>query len=156
MKKGISSVIVFSIIFLVVDQVIKLFLDGHMILNQSNILIKNLLNITLVYNTGAAFSIFMGSRIFLILIGVLSVLGILFYVYKIGLETDSDVFIFSLLLGGILGNLIDRIVHGYVIDYLSFNIGSYYFPVFNFADVCIVFSIILIIIKNLKEDVWKS
>ena len=68
---------------------------------------------------------------------------------------DVDVFIYSLLLSGILGNLLDRIIHGYVIDYLSFNFGKYYFPIFNFADICIVISILLILIRMIKEDVWK-
>lgn len=60
--------------------------------------------------------------------------------------------IYGILLGGIIGNLIDRIIYGYVIDYLNFNIFGYNFPVFNFADICIVISIFIIIIEILKGD----
>ena len=56
------------------------------------------------------------------------------------------------MLGGITGNLIDRVVHGQVIDYLDFNILGYDFPVFNLADIAIVVSMILIIILVIKGD----
>jgi signal peptidase II len=62
--------------------------------------------------------------------------------------------IYSLLLGGIVGNLIDRIIHGYVIDYISFTIINYKFPVFNFADICIVIAVIIALIFTVKEDLW--
>ena len=61
-----------------------------------------------------------------------------------------------MLIGGITGNLLDRIVYGYVIDYLSFEIFNYNFPVFNLADVFIVVSILLILIKGIKEALCKS
>ena len=70
--------------------------------------------------------------------------------------TDFDIFTHSLLLGGILGNLLDRIVNGYVIDYISLNIFGYHFPIFNFADICIVISVILIFSSALKGDLWKE
>lgn len=156
MFKNLKSIYFFSIIFLVVDQLIKIFISSKMFLGQSFILIKNLLSINLVHNTGAAFSILDGSKILLILIGVIAFIGISYYISKIEYLNDSDVFIYSLLIGGVLGNLVDRIVHGYVIDYISFKFGNYLFPVFNFADICIVVSIILIIANTIKEDLWKS
>ena len=59
---------------------------------------------------------------------------------------------FSFLYSGILGNLIDRVFRGYVIDFLDFNIFGYDYPVFNFADICIVFGIILMIIAIIKKE----
>ena len=59
---------------------------------------------------------------------------------------------YSLMIGGILGNLFDRCFNGYVIDFLSFKFGSYYFPIFNFADVFIVVGGIILIINILMED----
>lgn len=155
MKKSINSVLFFGAVFLIIDQVIKCVLTNNMILNQSSVLIKNFLNITLVYNTGAAFNLLLGSRVILIIIGIAALLGILFYIKNTNMTTDGDVFVYSLLIGGILGNLIDRIFRGYVVDYLSFNIGNLYFPIFNFADACIVLSMVIILIKMLKEDLWK-
>ena len=62
----------------------------------------------------------------------------------------------SMLYGGIIGNFIDRIIYGYVIDYLEFIIINYNYPIFNFADICIVISVIGIVIKSIWEDVCKS
>lgn len=155
MKKNLKDVCFFAIVFLIVDQVIKIILSNKMIINQSIIVIKDFFSITLVHNKGAAFSILTGNRILLILIGVIALIGILFYIKKLDSINELDVFIYSLLLGGVLGNLIDRIVYGYVIDYLSFKLGTYYFPIFNFADICIVISILLILINTIKEDLWK-
>ena len=155
MKEKLRSILFFSIIFVILDQVIKLFLNSKMILNQSNILIKKFFSITLIHNTGAAFSLFNGSRYLLISVGLLAIIGLIFYVRSLEVVDDIDIFTYSLLFGGIIGNLIDRIIYGYVIDYLSFNFGSFYFPVFNLADVFIVVSILIILVRMLKEDLWK-
>ena len=74
---------------------------------------------------------------------------------KLDVIDDIDTFVYALLIGGIAGNLIDRIIYGYVIDYLSFNFGSYYFPIFNFADICIVLAALIILIRTIKESLWK-
>lgn len=154
MKENLKGIYFFSIIFLIIDQVLKIFISSKIALNESFILIKNLFSITLVHNTGAAFSILTGNRIFLVLIGVLAVIGIAFYLHNLDYISETDTFIYSLLIGGVLGNLIDRIIHGYVIDYISLNIFGYNFPVFNFADICIVISIMLIIVNTIKGDLW--
>lgn len=155
MKEKLNGILIFSIIFLVLDQFIKLYISGRMILNESIILIKGFLSITLTHNTGAAFSIFSDSKYLLICVGVLAIIGLIFYVRKLDTIDDLDIITYSLLFGGIIGNLIDRIVYGYVIDYLSFNFGSYYFPIFNLADTFIVVSVILLIFRMLREDLWK-
>ena len=59
---------------------------------------------------------------------------------------------FYILLGGIIGNLIDRLIFGYVRDFLDFRIFNYNFPIFNISDICICLGIFLIIIKTIKED----
>ena len=63
-----------------------------------------------------------------------------------------NIFTYSMLIGGILGNLIDRIIRGYVIDYLDFNIIGYNFPIFNLADIAIVISAFLLIINMSRGD----
>lgn len=155
MKKKFWLILIFSIIFTLFDQCLKFYFIQNFILNESVILIKNFFSFTLVYNTGAAFSILEDGRIFLIIIGIISLFGIIFYLFKSKKISNYDIFTFSLLIGGVSGNLIDRVFRGYVTDYLSFNFGSYFFPIFNFADICIVISIILIVINVLKEDLWK-
>ena len=63
---------------------------------------------------------------------------------------------YGLLLGGILGNLLDRIIRGYVTDYVSLNIVGYHFPIFNLADVCITLGVILLSIRYFKTDYKKA
>lgn len=155
MKKGFRSILFFGIIFTIIDQIVKIVLSNNMIINQTFIIIKNFFSITLVHNTGAAFSILMGGRIILILIGIAALIGLIIYIIKLEVIDDIDVFVYSLLMGGITGNLIDRIVYGYVIDYLSFNFGELYFPIFNFADICIVVAILIMLFRMIKEDLWK-
>ena len=155
MKKGIKDILFFGIIFIIIDQVVKVVLSDKMIVNQSFVVIKDFFSITLVHNAGAAFSILTGSRILLILVGAAALIGLIIYIRKLEIIDDIDIFVYSLLMGGIVGNLIYIIVHGYVIDYLSFNFGNYFFPIFNFADICIVVAIIIILIKMVKEELWK-
>ena len=119
------------------------------------IVIKNFFSIRLAHNTGAAFSILSNSRILLIVIGILAIIGLIFYIKSLDVIDDIDTFVYALLFGGIVGNLIDRIIYGYVIDYISFKFGSYYFPIFNFADICIVLAVTIILIRTIKESLWK-
>lgn len=155
MKEKARGIIVFSIIVLIIDQLIKAVLDSKMIVGQTVVVTKNFFSITLVHNIGAAFNILSGNKFLLIGIGLIATIFLVIYIFKLEVIDDFDIFTYSLLLGGIIGNLVDRIFRGYVVDYFSFNFGSYYFPVFNFADVCIVLSIICIFINTLKGDLWK-
>lgn len=156
MKRELKGIIFFSAVFLIIDQLIKFFISSKLALNESFVLIKDTLNITLAHNDGAAFSILTGNRMLLICIAVITVLWLIYYLSKNIALDDFDIFTYSLLIGGILGNLLDRIYHGYVIDYISVIINKNYFPVFNFADICIVVSIALILLNTVKGDLWKS
>ena len=122
------------------------------ILIESIVIIKNFFNLTYVENTGAAFSILENNTIFLILITFVT----LFLIYKFLLKNKEfnklEIITYSLLIGGIIGNLIDRIVYGYVIDYLEFIILNRHMPIFNFADICIVIGTILFLILTIKEE----
>ena len=155
MKKGLKDILGLSFVFLIIDQIVKIVLNNRMILNQTVIVIKNFFSITLVHNTGAAFSLFSGNRYLFIFIAILIILGLIFYIKGLEYLDELDVFIYSMLFAGILGNLVDRVVYGYVIDYLSFNFGNFFFPVFNFADICIVVAVFLYIARTIKGDLWK-
>ncbi|MFH0771876.1 MAG: signal peptidase II [Candidatus Omnitrophota bacterium] len=93
-------------------------------------LICGILNFTLVRNTGAAFGLFKGNASLFVLISVVAIMAISFHLLK-----KNTVFYFplSLILGGAIGNLIDRLRLGYVIDFIDFQV----WPVFNVADSCI-------------------
>lgn len=156
MKKGLKNVIFFGMIFLILDQAVKIFINSRFVLGEVYILINNLLSILLVHNTGAAFSILSGNQVFLVIIGILALVALLLFVYQGDNYSDYEIFAYSLLFGGILGNLIDRIFYGYVIDFISLTFVGYNFPIFNIADMCIVASVILIIIKVIKGDLWRE
>lgn len=144
----------FGIAFITVlfDQLIKNGLLFFMNYGQSITIIKNFFNITLIGNTGAAFSILSSNTILLIIISVV-VLNVLYFFFIKGKTlTDFEQVSYGLLVGGILGNLIDRILRMQVVDYLDFNIFGYNFPVFNLADIVIVISMILIVIQIIKGD----
>ena len=92
------------------------------------------------------FSIFENGTIFLSIISVLFILLLNHYIKKESNTFDIyEVISFGMIMGGIFGNLIDRIIHHGVIDYLSFTFGSYQFAIFNFADMCIVLGVLLLV-----------
>ena len=118
--------------------------------NESIKVIKNFFYLTLAHNNGAAFSILKDRQILLIIMTVIA----LFFIYKYMNKEDMNKlegFAFSMITGGILGNLFDRVVYNYVIDFLDFKIFGYDYPIFNFADTFIVIGVILLVINYFKE-----
>lgn len=147
-------------VILVLDQLTKIIVDRTMPLHHTIPIIEGLFNLTYVRNTGAAFGIFAGSHEafrlpFLIIVSVLAI-GFIFIMLKRlhGAETGL-ISALSLILGGAIGNLIDRIVYGEVIDFLDVYWSDYHWPAFNVADSCItvgVISTLYILIKAKGED----
>ena len=133
-----------SLIIIIIDQITKYYINNTFILNEENSIINNFFYITNAHNNGAAFSILSGYNIFLILF----TLATIYILYK-NLEHNKS---FYILLGGIIGNFIDRIFFGYVRDFLDFRIFNYNFPIFNIADICICLGIFLLIIKVVRSD----
>lgn len=145
-----KSLIVAGFILLI-DQIVKYSIDKNMVLGNLKTVIPNFFYVSKVYNDGAAWSMFAGSIIVLIIIALISLVLLLAYQNKF-LVNWRNMLAFGLVYGGLLGNLFDRIIHGYVIDYLKLNFGSYNFPIFNLADIAIVSGVILIIIAILKGE----
>ena len=141
---------IITILLVLIDFFVKFFIKTNLELLKSIVVISNFFNITYVRNIGAAFSILEGSRIFLILVASITLILVYFFLIRNKNLTRFDIISYSMLLAGIIGNLIDRIIYGYVIDYLDFKILNYNFPVFNLADTFIVISVILILIKEIK------
>lgn len=146
-----KKIIGLSSIFLLIDIVVKLLVSGNMILHQSIKIIDNFFYITYVKNTGAAWSILSGKQFFLILVSLVVIVGLIFYLCKKNAFSKVEIIGYSLLISGAVGNLIDRIIYGYVIDYLNFYIFNYDFPIFNIADTCIVIGIMLLFISSWRE-----
>lgn len=143
---------IISFICIIIDQMIKFVINNNINLYDQNTIIDNFFYLTNVRNYGAAWSILTGSRIMLIIVTILIIIGLYyFFIRKEKLKKYEKV-IYGFLYGGIIGNLIDRIFRGYVIDYLEFYIFGYSFPVFNLADILIVISMFFIIISVIKGD----
>ena len=133
--KQLKTLLLTLFLSVLLDQIIKIVVSYNMGINDTISIINNFFSITYVTNIGAAWSILSGGRILLILLACLAINLIYFmFIYKKEVDNKNQIF-YGLLLGGIIGNLIDRIVFGYVIDYLDFNIFGYNFPIFNIADI---------------------
>ncbi|WP_129596369.1 signal peptidase II [Anaerophilus nitritogenes] len=129
----------FLIILLIfLDQCSKWIIQSRFLLHESIPIVKNIFHITYVQNAGAAFGILKNQKIFFIIATVFIMASIFIYIYK---QTKLHKILsvsLSLVIAGAIGNLIDRIRFGYVIDFFDFRI----WPVFNIADMCIVFGAI--------------
>ena len=140
-----------SLLIFLVDRITKILVTNNLTLNARNKIIDKFFYITRCHNEGAAFSIFSGNVIFLILI----TLVVLYLIYK-SLKSKKDLskiayISYGLLLGGIVGNLFDRLFYGYVIDFLDFQIFKFDFAVFNIADMAIVIGALLLLIFEGSE-----
>lgn len=147
MKK--SEIILISLLLLV-DQSVKWGME-RLLETGSLTIIPNFFSLTWSENFGAAWSIFENARWFLIIVGFLSLIVLIIMKQTIP-DSLGKRLSTSLLFAGILGNLIDRIVFGYVKDYLHFTFFGYSYPIFNLADVFIVCGAILLIWIIWKED----
>ena len=144
-----KRIMLFSMIIFIIDQIVKLFVGFSLELNPSFTVFNNFFYISNVHNYGAAFSVLYGNRIFLVIVSVITLVLVYYFLLKNKKFDWFNIILYSLLIGGILGNLFDRIIYGYVVDYLDFYIFGYNFPIFNIADICIVISVILIVIDTL-------
>lgn len=145
MKKKIY---IYSIIFFLID-----FISKQIIISKVDTgfdVIPNFFRIIKVTNGGGAFSIFDGYVIIFILIALV-VFVCLFRYLRNRVLNNFEILSYSLLIGGILGNFVDRILYGGVIDFLSFRIFGYGFPVFNFADCFIVISVVFIFFMEFRR-----
>lgn len=141
-----------ALVCVIVDQVIKNVLCISMNMGESVSIIDGFFSLTLIGNTGAAFSLFSSGTIFLIIVSIVVLNVIYFWLIKDKNLNLFEEITYGLLMGGIIGNLIDRVWHMQVIDYLDFNLFGYSFPIFNLADMLIVISLLMIVIYTLKGD----
>jgi len=141
---------IITFIFFFIDLISKLVLSNIFTLNKSVKVIKNFFYITLAHNKGAAFSILEDKQILIIIITVIALFFIYKYMNKEKMKKIES-FAFSMITGGIIGNLFDRIIYGYVVDFLDFKIFGYDYPIFNLADTFIVVGVILLAINYIKE-----
>jgi len=152
MKKYKTLIIICLIVIggFVIDLITKTVANNTLELLNRNNVISNFFYITLCYNTGGAWSIFSGNVPLLI---VISLFALAFIIYTM-IKSTTDFYKYSsaVFIGGLIGNLYDRIVYGKVIDFLDFVIFGYDFPVFNIADCLICIGVGLMLIAIIREE----
>ncbi len=146
------SIIILTVILIIIDQISKYNILTKMNLGESIEIINNFFYITSHRNRGAAWGILEDSRLFFIVVTSIFLILFLMYIYKNKNNYNKyDIITYSLILGGSIGNFIDRIKSGEVVDFLDFNLFGYPFPIFNFADIFICVGVFLLIIKIYNE-----
>jgi len=137
-----------SIFIVLIDQFTKylMFYNKKLFINKDFLLFK----LDFVKNYGAAFNIFSGSRIFLSLISIVFSILLIYLIFRKNTLNSFDLYSYSFLLGGTIGNGIDRIYKGFVVDFINLNIIN--FPVFNIADVSINIGFIILLYNIFKNN----
>ena len=142
------KIISYAFYIILLDQVSKFLVLDTLSFEKSMNIIPNLLNFTLVKNKGAAFSLFSSSTNILTIVSVLTSLLLITFIIKSPPKSFWNLIGISYLLGGTVGNGIDRLFKGYVIDFID--LVPINFPIFNVADVSINLAIICFIIDIIK------
>lgn len=144
-----------GVLLAALDQVIKYFISINLKPMGSVTIIDNILDFTYVENRGVAFGMFSGMRWIFIALTTILICAIVIYMFKKKPQSKLFYVCVALIVGGGIGNLIDRIFYGYVIDYISL---SFFKPVCNFADYCITIGTVLLVVyllfisKEFKEQ----
>ena len=151
---GLSLIV--AIVILIIDQLTKKIITAIMNIGDSYEVIPHFLNITSHRNNGAAWGILSGKMgfFYIITLIILAVL-IIFYIKETKYNEFMKVAI-SLLFAGALGNFIDRLFNGEVVDFIDTNIFGYDFPIFNIADSSLTIGVIFVIIALVKDATKKE
>jgi signal peptidase II len=143
-------------LILLLDQITKAYVDASMRLHESIPVVEGLFSITYVRNPGAAFGFLAGATpvfrtLFFVTVKLLAILLVVYYIWKSGARETRPAVALTLILSGALGNLIDRLRFGEVIDFLDVFIGAYHWPAFNVADSAISVGAAILFFELLKQ-----
>jgi len=155
-----------AVLVLLLDRLAKWAIASNIALHDSVVVIPGFFRLTHVQNTGAAFGLFAESSAqwkvaVLVIFSILALVVVSALLWKNGHALSTTTIGLSLILGGAMGNLWDRMVSGHVVDFLDFYVGSYHWPAFNVADSAIVIGAILLVseivfAKSTSETVKSS
>ena len=132
----------------ILDQITKQIIWHH---GQNYDIIDGFLYITLVKNTGAAFGLFPGGRLFFIVASIIAAVFIVYAATRLPREQRHKRLYLGIILGGAVGNLIDRALWGEVIDFIRIGIAGHYWPVFNVADMGVSVGAVLLLIGLVRD-----
>lgn len=145
-----------ALIIIGMDQLSKWLVVKNMELYEQIPVIEDFFYITSHRNKGAAWGILQDQMIFFYFITALVVVGIVFYMQKYGKNNLLLSISLSFVLGGAIGNFIDRVLYQQVVDFLDFMIFNYDYPIFNIADSALVVGVILVLISSFTEEKKKG
>lgn len=144
---------IIALFVIILDQITKWLIVKNLELGESIKIIDNFLYITSHRNRGAAWGILQGQMWFFYIITVIVIIGIIFYMQKVIKNNNRLTGVsLALMLGGAIGNFIDRVFRKEVVDFINTYIFGYDFPVFNIADSALVIGVILLMIQMLLEE----
>jgi signal peptidase II len=147
-KKGNGAkLLIAAAVALILDVASKWFVARTMYPGESRPLIGDLVRITLVRNSGSAFGFFSGQRATLVLISVLAILLLGYLIVRSRERSSVSLISLGLVLGGALGNLVDRVRVGKVVDFLDVGFGRHRWPVFNVADACVTVGVVILAVS---------
>lgn len=144
--------IVLAIVAVAVDQLTKWLVSTRMALYSEIEVIPGFFSLQYVYNTGAAFGMLRNGRWFFVGVAAVAVVGILYYLRQPESRHPLLRVALGLVMGGAVGNMIDRIFTGQVVDFLLFYWRDYYFPNFNVADICVTVGVGLLFLHLLLTE----
>lgn len=147
---------IIAIIVIGIDQLSKWIIVNTMEYGEQITVMENFFYLTSHRNEGAAWGILQGQMLFFYIITAVVVIGIIFYMQKYAKESKLLAISLSLILGGALGNFIDRLFRKEVVDFFDFIIFKYDYPIFNVADSALVVGVMLIIIATIIDETKKG
>lgn len=147
---------VLTILIISIDQLSKWIVVKQMAFGEQIPVIENFFYITSHRNSGAAWGILEGKMGLFYLITAVVVIGLIYYLHKYGKHAVWMAIPLSIILGGAIGNFIDRIVRQEVVDFLDFIIFTYDFPVFNLADSSLVVGVGLLLVATIIDEKKKG
>ncbi|WP_138414973.1 signal peptidase II [Aquibacillus sediminis] len=147
---------VIAFVIVLVDQLTKWWIDTSMELHQKIPVIENFFYITSHRNTGAAWGILSGQMGFFYIITTIVIAVVVYYMWKYAKESKLMGWSLAFILGGAVGNFIDRIFRKQVVDFFDFYFGDYSYPIFNVADSALVVGVILMLIVTFIDEKQKG
>ena len=144
MTRRTSVFLTCAAVVVALDQATKQVISARFSPGESNSVLGDFIRLTLVHNTGAAFGLFPGSRVPFIIVSVLAIAVVLHLFFRETYRSVLNRVLLGCILGGAIGNLIDRVRLGWVVDFIDVGIGTTRWPVFNVADSAVTIGVILL------------
>ena len=144
-----------SLAIIIADQISKTLMVNWLDLYE-RVAVLPFFNLTLAHNTGAAFSFLAGAGGFFVALAVVISAVLVIWMKRLAASARLEAVSLALIIGGAIGNVIDRLIYGYVIDFLDVYVGSYHWPAFNIADSAICIGAVLLIIDSFRKPAAKA